>query len=60
LSQNSYKVINKKYINIDISEPYRKPSLYSTFSVSVRKSQESQFNESTIDFETINSEHEGK
>jgi len=58
LSQNTYKVINKKYINIDVSEPYHKPSLYSTFSVSIRKSQGSQLNESSVDFETINSEHE--
>ncbi|ORX69851.1 hypothetical protein BCR32DRAFT_105793 [Anaeromyces robustus] len=58
LVQNSYKPVYKKYINIDITEPYRKPSLYSTFSVSVKRSQESQFNESSIDFETINSENE--
>ncbi|ORX42473.1 hypothetical protein BCR36DRAFT_362458 [Piromyces finnis] len=58
ISQNSYKPVNRKYITIDISEPYHKPSLYSTFSVSMRKSQESQINDSLIDFETINSEHE--
>eukprot|EP00833_Pecoramyces_ruminatium_P012771 jgi/Orpsp1_1/1186803/evm.model.d7180000053414.1 len=58
LLQNSYKPVNKKYINIDISDSYRKPSLYSTFSVAVRKSQESQFNESSIDYQTINSENE--
>jgi len=58
LAQNTYKPANKKYINIDISESYRKPSLYSTFSVSIRKSQESQLNESFIDYETINENEE--
>jgi hypothetical protein len=60
LLQNSYKPANKKYINIDILESYRKPSLYSTFSVSIRRSQESQLNESFIDYETITSEHENE
>jgi len=58
LLQNSYKSVYKKYINIDLSDSYRKSSLYSTFSVAVRKSQESQYNESSIDLQTISSENE--